>query len=187
MTTTTCPPDVREALSAGLRWLYHTPQPDNALVEHRGARITASPARTLRFLPIANSGNPLVVVEVQVRTSYHRSPAPPPALADAEVLDVVAELEARRAVVTRYDNHRLTATIALAQPAHESLRAAVARYAAGCPYHHSLVCEAPIGARGQGCPWHTAGHRAAVWPETNSGPTAFSLSGQTCYVGALPA
>src|SRR6478672_12816252 len=64
-TTTTCPPAVRTALSAGLHWLYRTVQPETALVEHRGVRLPAA-SRILRFLPVADAGNPVVVVEVAV-------------------------------------------------------------------------------------------------------------------------
>ena len=184
--TTTCPPAVRTALSAGLHWLYHTVQPETALVEHRGVRLPAPP-RILRFLPVSDAGKPVVVVEVAVHRRQGQFGGPAEVLDDAEILDVAAELASHNVTIIRQDNHRLTATIVLAQPAHESLRAAVGRYAAGCPYHHSLVCDAPISAHGPGCPWRTTGHRAAIWPETPWSETFFTHSGRDGHCAVSPA
>lgn len=163
MTTTTYPPTTHHALMEGLNWLYRTVQPDTALVEHCGARLRTA-ARTLRFLPVAHAGNPLVVIEVDVHRGLGRVTGPAAVISDSEILDVAAELAAHKLPAVARQNHGLTATLGLSEPAHESLRAAVARFSAGCPYHHSLVCEAPVSAGGAACPWHTHGHRAAIWP-----------------------
>lgn len=46
------------------------------------------------------------------------------------------------------------------------------------PYHHDLVCDAPIKDGGQACPWHTRGHQAAIWPTlTDTDLAAAALSG----------
>ena len=57
------PPTLDAALRAGLRWLYATEQPPDALVERRGAKITTA-QRSLRFVPASSSGNPLLVVDL---------------------------------------------------------------------------------------------------------------------------
>jgi hypothetical protein len=43
--------------------LYATEHPPEALVERRGAKITTA-ERSLRFVPISSSGNPLIVVDL---------------------------------------------------------------------------------------------------------------------------
>jgi hypothetical protein len=169
----TTAPLTRAALGAGLNWLYNTVQPDTAIVEHCGARLPVAANRALRFLPVTNAGRPLVVLGVGVRRGSGTLIGPAELLDDAEVLDVVAELDAHRILTGGHRNHQLTATIPLARPAHESLLAAVARYAAGCPHHRTQVCEAPVSAHGQGCPWHANGHRMAIWPK-NPGPEAIT-------------
>ncbi len=164
MTTTLRHNNLVQALTAGLRWLYLTEQSDDALVEHRGARIAAV-GRHLRFLPTAADGNPLIVVEADgprwepathAITSNH--------LTSAELSTIADELLTAGAHPGTWRCHTITSTIVLGTPAHPTLRAAVARYAAGCPYHHDLVCDAPIKDGGQACPWHTRGHQAAIWP-----------------------
>jgi hypothetical protein len=57
------PPSIDAALSAGLRWLYVTVQPADALVERRGATIKTGD-RSLRFVPVSSTGNPLIVVDL---------------------------------------------------------------------------------------------------------------------------
>lgn len=165
------------ALTAGLRWLYLTEQNDDALVEHRGARIDAV-GRHLRFLPTTADGNPLIVVEADAPrweptdhavTSSH--------LTSIELSTITNELTAVGAHPGTWHCHTIISTIVLGTPAHPTLRAAVARYGAGCPYHHDLVCDAPIKDGGQACPWHTRGHRAAIWPQlTDADIAAAALS-----------
>jgi hypothetical protein len=53
---------IEDGLCAGLRWLYGTVQPDNALVDCRGACLTVT-GRRLRFLPVSTAGTPLIVVD----------------------------------------------------------------------------------------------------------------------------
>ncbi len=160
------------ALWAGLRWLYLTEQNDDALVEHRGARIDAV-GRHLRFLPTAADGTPLIVVEA----GAHRGESAQHAMAASdlkavEFSTITSELIAAGAHPGPWHCHTITSTIELGTPAHPTLRAAVARYAAGCPYHHDLVCDAPIKDGGQACPWHTRGHQAAIWPKLTDADVA---------------
>jgi hypothetical protein len=110
MTTT---PLTRAALEAGLDWLYSTVQPDTAIVEHCGARLRADANRALRFLPVANAGQPMVVIDVGVRGGSGNLTGPAGLLDDVEVLEIVTELAVHRILTVGHHNHRLTATILL--------------------------------------------------------------------------
>jgi hypothetical protein len=167
-----CEPSTCWDLLAGLEWLYTTVQPDAALVEHCGARLKTGP-HYLRFLPVGNAGAPLIVIAADIhratgslRSNCGRLCSPTPPLGEPEVLAVVAELESYGVHTCAHHTYALTATVALTTPPHHSLLAAVARWANGCPYHHSQVCDAPVGSHGQACPWRKEGRQAAVWPRT---------------------
>lgn len=167
------------ALSVGLRWLYATEQPTDALVEPGGARLAAV-GRHLRFLPTGgDSGNPLIVVDADIPHWVPVNSGPPLCTLSRTELDTVAEELANIGVApSQWQCHTITSTIVLKTPAHPSLRAAVERYRAGCPYHHSLVCDAPVGCGGQGCPWHAAGRDRARWPQlTEADMAAAALQG----------
>ena len=165
MTVTAEPLSIQAGLCAGLRWLYGTVQPDDALVEPRGAQLTAS-GRRLRFVPVATAGTPLIVVDTDV-TRWAPGPISPAlnTLPAAESPWLAAELAALGIAAGRHRYHSLTGIVVLDAPAHCSLRAAVARYARGCPRHHSATCGAPTGAGGHSCAWRAAGRRAAIWPD----------------------
>ncbi len=168
MTTTLRHTSIEQALTAGLRWLYHTEQPEQALVERCGVRITV-PARSLRFLPIGDGGAPLVIVDADLPrwTPTCRS-AGPCTLPEAELTALADELTKRGLPPASWHYHGSTGTVVLSLPAHPTLRAAVDRYSHGCPWHHTLVCDAPVSVGGQACPWHINGHNAAAWPSTTS-------------------
>lgn len=178
MTATLARVSLDAALSAGLRWLYLTEQSDDALVEHRGARLAAV-GRKLRFLPTAADGNPLIVVDADIpRWTAPTADRPPAPLTNDELATITDELADIGVHPGEWHCYTITSTIVLGTPAHPSLRAAVARYANGCPYHHDLVCDAPIKDGGQACPWHTQGHQAAIWPTlTDADLAAAALSG----------
>lgn len=184
MTGSLAQASLEAALWAGLRWLYLTEQPDDALVEHRGARIGAVGSH-LRFLPTTAHGNPLIVVEADsARWEPTNHATTPTDLTSVELSTITSELIAAGAHPGTWQSHTITSTIVLGTPAHPTLRAAVARYAAGCPYHHDLVCDAPIKDGGQACPWHTRGHQAAVWPQlTDADIAAAALSDHPDLIG----
>lgn len=184
MTTTLARVSLDAALSAGLRWLYLTEQTDDALVEPSGARIAAV-GRHLRFLPTAADGTPLIVVDADIPrwTPDTAGPALSP-LTEPELATIADELTEVGVHPGTWHCHTITSTIELGTPAHPTLRAAVARYAAGCPYHHDLVCDAPIKDGGQACPWHTRGHQAAIWPTlTDADIAAAALSDHPDLLG----
>ncbi|MDO3013273.1 hypothetical protein P5V34_04635 [Mycobacteroides abscessus subsp. abscessus] len=167
------------ALSVGLRWLYTTEQPTDALVEPSGARLAAV-GRHLRFLPLGgHDGNPLIVIDAVIPHWVPVNSGPPLSTLTRAELDTVAEELANIGVKpSQWQCHAITSTIVLKTPAHPSLRAAVDRYRAGCPYHRSLVCDAPVGCGGHGCPWHAAGHDRARWPQlTETDMAAAALQG----------
>ena len=165
MTVTAERLSIQAGLCAGLRWLYGTVQPDDALVEPRGVCLAAS-GRRLRFVPVATAGTPLIVVDTDV-ARWGAGPISPAlnTLPATESPCLAAELAALGIPAGRQHYHSLTGTIVLDAPAHCSLRAAVARYARGCPRHHSATCDAPTGDGGHCCAWRTAGRRAAIWPD----------------------
>jgi hypothetical protein len=158
------PPTLDAALRAGLRWLYATEQPPEALVERRGAKITTA-ERSLRFVPTSSSGNPLLVVDLlDVHWGIGSFSLPLNALPPDELLRVATELAALGVPACGQHYHSITGTIALDSPAHPSLLDAVHRYDRGCPRHDTQLCEAPVRHGGKSCSWHADGHRRAVWP-----------------------
>ena len=165
MTITAEPLSIPAGLCAGLRWLYGTVQPDDALVEPRGVCLAVG-GRRLRFVPVASAGTPLIVVDTDV-ARWGAGPISPAlnTLPPTELPCLAAELAALGIPAGRHRYHSLTGAIALDVPAHRSLRAAVARYARGCPRHHSATCAAPTGEGGHSCAWRAAGRRAAIWPD----------------------
>ena len=163
MSTTLAAPSFSAALDAGLRWLYTTEQPGNALVERCGVRIISGD-RIVRFLPVGVEGNPLIILDARIPRWSPRPAIGVGTLPECEFDAVAAQLRELGVVSSRWHYHSTTGTIVLSHLAHASLRAAIDRFSAGCPWHHSQVCDAPISAGGQRCTWHTDGHNAAVWP-----------------------
>lgn len=106
------------APSSGLHWLHHPPCHPKPLSLNTAAHDSPRPAHLAASTPIRRR-KPVIVVEVAVHRRQRQFGGP------AEILDVAAELASHNVTIIRQDNHRLTATIVLAQPAHESLRAAV--------------------------------------------------------------
>ena len=154
-----------DALDAGLCWLYSTVQPNNALVERGGVRMTTG-ERILRFLPVGVDGDPLIIVDAQIPRWSRATTGPTPgSLPEAELRSLAEQLAELGVPAHSWQYHSTTGTVALAAPAHPSLRAAVDRFSQGCPWHHSHVCDAPISAGGHGCTWHAQGHDAAIWPQ----------------------
>jgi hypothetical protein len=170
---TTAPPSLDAALRAGLRWLYATEQPPEALVERRGAKITTA-ERSLRFVPISSSGNPLIVVDLlDVHWGISAFSPPLNALPPDELPSLATELAALGVPAGAQHYHGITGTIALDSPAHHSLLEAVHRYDLGCPRHETQLCEAPVAHGGRSCGWHAQGHSRAVWPHIRAaGDTA---------------
>lgn len=168
MTTTLAHDIFDAALTAGLDWLYHTEQPAHALVERCGVRITTS-TRRLRFLPMGLDGAPVIVVELEPARMHIREAHRAACTLSENELSALADTLADRGLhpghCHLHDDH---GAVAMQDLAHPSLRAAVARYSCGCPWHHTLVCDAPISAGGQACPWHTDGHNAAIWPTSTT-------------------
>ncbi|MFJ6440241.1 hypothetical protein [Streptomyces sp. NPDC091649] len=137
-------------LTAGLRWLYETEQPDNAWQEHHGL-LLPEPAtnRLYRFIP-ANDGR-RVVVAVDVASiewidngpNELKTPANP--LESGELAALAADLGALGFEVTStWGGHpQTTGSVGLARTAHPSLLAAVDRYRAGCLDHpqRAVFCD----------------------------------------------
>lgn len=170
MTTTVgAPPSIDAALAAGLRWLYATVQPADALVERRGARFETA-GRSLRFVPISATGKPLIVVDLLdvhwERGSFSPSlnPLPPD-----ELPSLATELASLGIPSNAQRYHGVTGTIVLDVPVHHTLIAAVLRYDRGCPRHDTQLCDTPVRDGGWACTWHADGHRRAIWPHFHIG------------------
>jgi hypothetical protein len=159
------PPSIEAGLAAGLRWLYRTVQPDNALIDWRGACLTAT-GRRLRILPVFTAGTPLIIVDADLlRWGADTTSVALNTLPVNELPWLARQLAALGISAAQQHYHSVTGVIALDVPAHPSLRAAVQRYARGCPRHRSGVCEAPIRDGGHCCAWRAEGRRAAIWPD----------------------
>jgi hypothetical protein len=156
---------IEAGLCAGLRWLYGTEQPDNALVDYRGARLTVT-GRRLRFLPVSAVGTPLIVVDADfLRWGADTTSVALNTLPGNELPCLARQLTTLGIRAGQQHYHSVTGTIALDAPAHPSLRRAVQRHVRGCPRHHSVVCEAAMRDGGQSCAWRAEARRAAIWPD----------------------
>jgi len=156
---------IEAGLCAGLRWLYRTAQPDNALVDCRGARLTVT-GRRLRLLPVSTAGTPLIVVDADLlRWGAHTTSIALNTLPVNELPGLARQLAALGIQPGQQHYRRLTGVIALDVPAHPSLRAAVERYARGCPRHHVAGCDGSMCDGRQPCAWRAEGRRVAIWPD----------------------
>jgi prevent-host-death family protein len=152
-------------LKAGLTWLYETEQPDGAIDQHHGVTSPEVGGRRYRFIPQGDPGipGPIVVVDVahpRMLRSPYRAANP---LGGREEVDEVIAALARlgREVVDSWNGNEgnITASLALADAAHDSLLAVVRRYGEGCPDHDgSVFCH------GEGCTWFADGHKLLVRP-----------------------
>ncbi|MFG3136071.1 hypothetical protein ACGFZA_07590 [Streptomyces sp. NPDC048211] len=129
-------------LTAGLRWLYDTEQPDDAWQGHHGLLLPLPAANRLYAFVAANDwGDAVVVVDVAKIEWIDNGPnelQTPANPLEPDELDVLAgELRALGVEVARtWNGHpQTTGSVGLARPAHTSLLAAVERYHAGCRVH----------------------------------------------------
>ncbi|MEE4540965.1 hypothetical protein V2S66_03155 [Streptomyces sp. V4-01] len=152
-----------DVLTAGLRWLYETGQPDDAHAQHHGEQLAAGNNRTYRFIPVGVHDLPVVVVGVtkvewvDVNPTT-REPANP--LEPGELAALAAELERRGYDVRDTWNGApgsVTGSVGLARPAHPEQVAAVERYHRGCRDHPEkrVFCD---------CEAWRAGFRRVVRP-----------------------
>lgn len=109
------------ALLIGLRWLYDTEQPTHARQARHGQHLSTPAGRTLHFIPCGTAGHVLIVIKADEPATL----APGELAAFADLLDDLGET-----VLSTYNGYPgTTAALALARPAHPTLRAAVARFA----------------------------------------------------------
>lgn len=146
------------ALRAGLKWLYETSQPDGAILQHHGESLIVWGAnRTLRFVPTAWEHHVVIVLDVTNvawGSGYQEPPSNP--LKPGELADLAEHLNRTgHHVCNTWNGAGITGSIALAQPAHKSLRAAVDRYHSGCPAHpsRSVFCK---------CGWYREGNQKVI-------------------------
>ena len=136
-------------LLSGLRWVYDTPQPNTAILQHHGQSLHSVGNRHLTFTPVGWTDHVVIVLNVTHVEVGERRPTTPlrPGELDqlADLLDGMGET-----VVNRWNGHPGTSgSLALSRRAHPTLAAAVKRYHAGCPEHRSVFCR---------CPWYGTGY-----------------------------
>lgn len=163
---------------SGLRWLYDTEQPATAILQHHGETLGSVGNRHVRFCPIGYAGRVVIVINVTHVDIGTRWPARNPLHPDE--LDQLADLlsDLGETVSDRWNGHPgVTGSIALARPAHPNLRAAVERYHAGCPTHHSVFCR---------CGWFRTGYHAAVHLRQVHEHAKNSAADLLAWAGCLP-
>lgn len=161
-------------LRAGLAWLFHTVQPDTAIMSHHGVMSPVVGDRRYDFTPRGAHGRPVVVMNV-AHPQWDRSGRDnvlTNGLLRGE-LDAL-ELALRHLGYESYDTWNgaegcETGSVGLAQLAHPSQLAVVANYNRGCPEHGGSVFCRPAG---NGCDWSTAERKLAVQPSWPVPPLA---------------
>jgi hypothetical protein len=152
---------VTGVLVAGLRWIYDTEQPAEALDQHHGVTSPEVNGRRYSFCPWGLDGMVVVVVDVARPVYLPGGGVENPLGGPAEVAGLVTALAAlgRRAVKTWGGAEgNSTASVALAGRAHPTLTAAVNRYLQGCPTHDTVFCSR------DGCRWFADGNALLVRP-----------------------
>lgn len=141
----------RDALAAGIEWLYRTVQPDGAIIQHHGTGISGAFGRYYGFCP--EGAHALPVITVQTADSVSLLAAGEMA-ANAEVIKTLGV-----GVREQWNGDGcISGSFGLIEPAHPSLLAAVARYRAHCPEHESPFCSS------DGCDWFSRGSRLIAGP-----------------------
>lgn len=141
----------RAVLRAGLAWLYDTEQPPEAHDEHHGASCKVG-ARRLTFVPRGFRGpGAVIVVDVATPLTDGEGNLLNPLAPDEREALTAALADLGRSVRDHWNGGRDAGTLSieLDAPAHPSLLAAVSRYHAGCPTHHTPLCAH------DGCTWHS--------------------------------
>jgi hypothetical protein len=141
--------DLDTVLTAGLRWLYETEQPDNAW-QHRGLLLpTPATNRLYSFIPANDWKRPVIAVDVAtiewIDNGPNELPTPANPLEPGELDALAAVLRTVGFELTStWNGHpQTTGSVGLARPTHPSLLAAVDRYHAGCLVHpeRSVFCD----------------------------------------------
>jgi hypothetical protein len=110
-------------LLLGLKWLYDTPQPPGAIQDPGGDTLISAGARVLTFVPSGPGGGGALRID----TTEPQNPITATELAAfADLLDGMGE------DVVSISADAAGNLCALARPVHPTLRAAAARYPAGC-------------------------------------------------------
>lgn len=147
----------RGVLRSGLAWLCDTEQPEMAVLQHHGEGLASLGNRGVRFIPSGWAGRVVIVVDV-TKVEYGTDPRARGPLNPLTVGELGAFtgllVDLGHTVVHTWNGHpAATGSLALAEPAHPSLQAAVFRYLAGCPRHRTTLCR---------CGWYGEGHRHVI-------------------------
>lgn len=148
------------ALVSGLRWLFDVEQPATALVRAEGIALPPLLGRRLIFVPGSDRDAAAVIMQTVA--------TPPTAelLGDEEISALAAAAEhltGAAVAVQRTTEASHAVRIQLSRLAHRSLRAALARFRAGCPVHHQPACGHTRGPEAP-CQWYARGAKALIGP-----------------------
>lgn len=146
-----------DVLTAGLRWLFETGQPDDAHCQHHGELLVADGNRSYSFCPVGAASLPVVAIDVakiEWATDSHGDMAPANPLEPGELERLAEELE-RRGYPVRdtWNGHpSTTGSVGLSTTAHPGQVAAVDRYRRGCQEHpdRSVFCDCEAWRAGFG-------------------------------------
>lgn len=151
---------VKAAVRSLLAWLYDTVQPDGALVSHHGEVLAVG--NLIIGAAADSAGLPVIVVSVgKCRwdgddPDVLRNPLAGPAERDRYTA-LLGQLGHQVLDSWNWQPGACTGSLHLTRPAHPSLRAAQARYRAGCTEHpdKSVFCK---------CGWWVTGHQLLIKP-----------------------
>lgn len=159
---------IEDVLAAGLRWLYQTEQPEDAILQHHGVTLVGdrsrsfpaiNRARLMGFAPAAADGSVVVWTEV-AGNDYDDRAEPLHRLLPEELEVMTRMIESLGETVARtWNGHPApTGSLALERPAHPTLAAAVKRYNQGCSDHPAkgVFCQ---------CDWYRIGREKLRLPE----------------------
>lgn len=156
-------PDLVAVVARMLAWLYETPQPDGAMMQHHGRALGAvvgsvggAPLGRIRVnaTPAGVEDSVVVVVDAHRRDLG----AGVAACVDAAFARWEVAVVDTWNGATPGSRDYVTGSWRLAERAHPSLLAAVDAYRAGCPTHRSVFCD------DDGCGWFRDGAALLVGP-----------------------
>lgn len=170
---------LEEALSASLRWIYETEQPEGALLSHRGwVHVLGRDA--LVFSGVGLNGLPFITLR-RVGPKYDHEFRVLNPLDVADLIQIPILLDRFGYPAVRYwdaadpsEPPGESGTFELAQLAHPTMVAAVERFDAGCLDHGGdISCGSDTNH--PTCMWWRDGYALAikpVWPQPTSAEVA---------------
>lgn len=158
---------LERVVKAGIDWLLHTDQPNDAWLQHHGMTAPAVDNLRLWFVPVGARGAPVVVVN-RDKYTYDERGEPNSPLTDDDMAVVQGAIQLAGATVQETWNGppAITGSFGLAERANRALLEAVGRYLAGCPDHGgSVFCSHGPPHAPEPCDWYARGYKRVKQPE----------------------